>query len=212
MNRLHTIVIVVSLGSVCMLGGCKEAKRDKATDEAMARAEAEALEEAKAEANEREIAELNAMAEASIAEAEAEAAKERAYLESLSAEDLLTGSFWPAATRKAVEHLVGEGADINARDANGWTPIMWAVKTGKDPDIIMALIALNADFSVEAGDGNTVYTLIAKNDELKDSAVHRDLDSWRQNNLHQKMALERESAQKSADAQEAETPQDAGTE
>lgn len=49
--------------------------------------------------------------------------------------------------------LLAAGADVNARDCYGWTPLMWAVRRGASPEVIDALVRADADVNVKSKDG-----------------------------------------------------------
>lgn len=53
-----------------------------------------------------------------------------------------------------VQLLVESGADINARDIDGWEPLMYAVRSGR-PDIVRKLIELKANVNAQNVDGLT---------------------------------------------------------
>lgn len=114
--------------------------------------------------------------------------------------ELLTAAFWAEATPETVREIVAEGLDLNARDENGWAPIMWAARTSTDPELVETLTAY-ADFLIEADDGTTVISLVADNPHLKDSELHRKLEEWQLNEIHYQKMLE---MQKAADELESE--------
>lgn len=59
-----------------------------------------------------------------------------------------------AADIARIKFLVGKGADINARDAQGYAPIHTAARN-RHPDLIAALADLGADVNAPDGDGMT---------------------------------------------------------
>jgi ankyrin repeat protein len=61
----------------------------------------------------------------------------------------------PGAWLPAVQYLVDElGADVNARDANGFAPLHWAASRG-DNEVILYLVEKGADATVVARSGQT---------------------------------------------------------
>ena len=61
----------------------------------------------------------------------------------------------PGAWLPAVQYLVEElGADVNARDANGFAPLHWAASRG-DNEVILYLVSKGADATVVARSGQT---------------------------------------------------------
>ena len=71
----------------------------------------------------------------------------------ISKEDLSAGTALHVLCRVAAPSpelasaLVDNGADVNARDARGWTPLMWAGANGR-AEIVRLLLALGADVNV----------------------------------------------------------------
>ncbi|RJP34107.1 MAG: ankyrin repeat domain-containing protein [Phycisphaerales bacterium] len=57
-----------------------------------------------------------------------------------------------------VEMLIRHGADVNARQQEGWTPLQAAAKNGL-LEIVDLLLAAGADVGLKAGNGKTAYDL-----------------------------------------------------
>ena len=78
-----------------------------------------------------------------LTEAEKEAATAR----------LLTGA--KAGNLIQVNEALEAGADVNAKDKGGWTPLRWAARNGYT-DIVKTLIDTGANVHARDGDGRTV--------------------------------------------------------
>lgn len=65
--------------------------------------------------------------------------------------EMCDDKFWKSATVESVQELLSNGADVNANDGLGGTPLHWAA-TIADGDIISVLI--NADAKINATDEN----------------------------------------------------------
>ena len=53
--------------------------------------------------------------------------------------------------------FIEAGADVNARDEYGKTPLHWAAESNTNADIINLLIEAGADGSLESDDGRTPF-------------------------------------------------------
>ena len=85
-----------------------------------------------------------------------------------------TGRFSPlhagtARSAAVMEALLSGGADANARDGNGFTPLMWALnpeanlESGTVSDIVEALLDAGADPTLENNSGKTALALAEEN-------------------------------------------------
>ena len=63
--------------------------------------------------------------------------------------------------RKVLSDLLEIGADINPPDIDGWTPLIWAAKTGS-VDFIRVLLEKHADLDHADVEGNTVLHVTAR--------------------------------------------------
>ena len=82
----------------------------------------------------------------------------------------LDGNLLEAAKARntaAVQKLLGEGADANAKDNAGWTPLIWAAYFGRT-DTVRALLEKGADVNAKGKDGMTALMNAA-------SADYRDI-------------------------------------
>ena len=60
-------------------------------------------------------------------------------------DDWNTPAFFKAATAATVQDCLGAGADPNARDAFGFTPLHWAAAESQTPEVVTALVNAGAD-------------------------------------------------------------------
>jgi ankyrin repeat protein len=59
-----------------------------------------------------------------------------------------------AGNRAVAELLLAEGAEVNARDNNAWTPLHWAADAG-NKDVVELLLANKAEVNAKNKDGKT---------------------------------------------------------
>jgi ankyrin repeat protein len=74
-----------------------------------------------------------------------------------------------------LEALIDAGADVNATDSNGFTPLIVGAVLADDPDIIATLIEAGADVDAESADGMKAADFAERNDALRGTAVHKRL-------------------------------------
>ena len=68
--------------------------------------------------------------------------------------------------------LIDAGADVNATDRLGWTPLLVAAMRGKCPGIIEQLLSAGADGKVRSREGKTPF------DHAKDNPSIRDTEAY----------------------------------
>ena len=61
-----------------------------------------------------------------------------------------------------VRQLIQDGADVNAKDKDGATPLMLAAKINFNPEVLMALIEAGADLNAKNKDGWTSLMVAAQ--------------------------------------------------
>ena len=60
-----------------------------------------------------------------------------------------------SGTASEVSAAIANGADPNARDRTGWTPLHWAAFHNPEPSVVAALIAYGADPNARDGTDRT---------------------------------------------------------
>ena len=66
-----------------------------------------------------------------------------------------TEEYFETATLEEVTACLDAGADLKARDDNGWTPLHWAAGVNENPAVIEALLAAGADLKARDEYGGT---------------------------------------------------------
>ncbi len=66
----------------------------------------------------------------------------------------------------AIKRLLDKNAKVNAKDLNGYTPLMWAARTSKN-DILNLLLSHGANINVKDKRGNTPLLLAARYSKSK---------------------------------------------
>ena len=61
-----------------------------------------------------------------------------------------------------VRQLIQDGADVNAKDEDGWTPLMLAAAHNSNPEVLKVLIEAGADVNAKDTDGLTPLMLAAQ--------------------------------------------------
>lgn len=75
--------------------------------------------------------------------------------------DLLDPFFWIFATPEQVRQAVRGGADVNARDKDGVTPLHRAASNNGNPEVIRTLVQLGADVNARDKGGWTPLHMTA---------------------------------------------------
>lgn len=72
--------------------------------------------------------------------------------------------------------IVDSGVSPNVKTATGWAPLHFAAQKGQSPGVIASLVRKCADIASLTVAGSTPWSLVQKNDSLKNSPVSRLLD------------------------------------
>ena len=64
-----------------------------------------------------------------------------------------------AGTPQQVQEAIVTGADVNRRDQNGMTPLMWASTANTNPEVVSLLLAAGADLEAQDNYGFTSLML-----------------------------------------------------
>lgn len=66
-----------------------------------------------------------------------------------------------------VRQLIQDGADVNAKNKEGATPLMAAALQNPNPEALMALLEAGADAKAKDNEGRTALDYARENQELK---------------------------------------------
>ena len=69
--------------------------------------------------------------------------------------------FFKKASARVVAHCLREGADLNARDVDGWTPLHKAATSSETPAVIKTLLNAGADLNARDEIGRTPLHMAA---------------------------------------------------
>ena len=79
---------------------------------------------------------------------------------------LLSPDWWKDATPQMVESAISDGADVNDKDIDGITPLMYAARHNQNPQVIETLIKCGANVnSRDDADGDTPLMYAARGNE-----------------------------------------------
>jgi len=71
-----------------------------------------------------------------------------------------TKTAWNSMTAEQIQQILASGADVNARDVDGWTALTWAVYSKADLEVISLLISAGADADAWIGGGTVLMVAI----------------------------------------------------
>lgn len=77
---------------------------------------------------------------------------------------------WNNESTAVIHTLVDRGANLNAQDNQGRTPLMYAAEKNRNPDVLAALIKRGADMGIKNISGLTA--LMCCKSQGKDAAVN----------------------------------------
>ena len=86
---------------------------------------------------------------------------------------------WYMVTSDVFNILINAGADINATDNNGHTPLFYVARYSKTPKTVEALVKLGADINTRDNNGDTPLFMAAygnKNPEIIKSLIKYGAD------------------------------------
>ena len=80
-----------------------------------------------------------------------------------------------SSTPEIVQLLLEHGAEIDARDNNGWTPLMLAAGFSSTPEIVQLLLDQGGDALAKDSDGNKAIDHAKENTALKGTPAYWNL-------------------------------------
>ena len=93
--------------------------------------------------------------------------------------DWNTSGFFKAASVNEVVACLGTGADVNARDELGSSPLQLAAMQNENPAVIEALIAAGAEITARNSDGKLPFDYAEENKAIKGTKVYWKLNEGR---------------------------------
>jgi len=79
------------------------------------------------------------------------------------------------SNQKVASVLIKAGADIDARDCQGMTPLIFACQVGFKPEMITILLKAGADPSLTCYAGKTAFDYVQQNESLVDTTAFWEL-------------------------------------
>ena len=72
--------------------------------------------------------------------------------------------------------LLEAGADVNAKDEDGWTPLLLAARDNTNPEVLKVLLEAGADAKAKDNAGKTALDHARENEKLKDTQALKLLE------------------------------------
>ena len=91
----------------------------------------------------------------------------------------VAGQTWEPATVDTVSECLNAGADVNARNEYGRTPLHYAARFSENPEVITALLDAGADGTAVNKDGKTPFDLAKDNEALAGTDAYWALNDAR---------------------------------
>jgi hypothetical protein len=86
------------------------------------------------------------------------------------------GSLVMAGTPQSIQAAIDQGADVNARDKDGSTPLIRAAQNNTNPEVITTLLKAGADAKAKNSSGKTAFDCAKNNAKLKGTDAYWKLN------------------------------------
>jgi len=78
-------------------------------------------------------------------------------------------------TPQSVQAAIDQGADVNAQNKDGATPLMYAAAFNQNPEVITTLLKAGADGKAKSNERKTAFDYAQGNEKLKGTDAYRQL-------------------------------------
>ena len=92
-----------------------------------------------------------------------------------SSNNLINPEWWETATLEDVRKEIEAGTDVNCKDDDGETALMFAIEHSDDPEIIKVLIEAGADVNAKYNDESVLYKNIKRIKNDNPSQVRKSI-------------------------------------
>ena len=80
-----------------------------------------------------------------------------------------------SGTAQEVEAAIKDGANVNAKDENGETALMYAARSNRNPEVVSVLLENGANASIKDNQGRNAVDFASINSRLKNADVYQQL-------------------------------------
>ena len=77
---------------------------------------------------------------------------------------------------EAIATLLKAGAEVNAKDTDGWTALMWAAWKNQNLRVITTLLKAGADGKAKSNEGRTAFDYAKDNESLRGTDTLKKLE------------------------------------